>query len=137
MWGRSTRELAFSILWLIYPGGGTLILVTVDNFDTPTRYESSKTMTVTRMATATATCLIPVTVDTFGTPTRYESSKTMTVTRMATATLLTLFTHKYDMGAGVFFVLTLNVGPLLHFTNGATNVAVIYQSSQWCCLLYL
>ena len=42
-----------------------LILVTVDTFDTPTRYESSKTMTVTRMAAATR--LIPVTVDTFDT----------------------------------------------------------------------
>ena len=46
----------------------------------PTMYESSKAMTVTRMATATR--LIPVTVGTFDTPKMYESTKTMTNTRM-------------------------------------------------------
>ena len=111
MWGRSARELAFSILWLIYFGGGTLILVTVDTFDTPTRYESSKTMTVTKMATATR--LIPVTVDTFDTPQRY--------------------------GCRRFVLLTLNAGPC--FTSQLESQtwlnAVIYQSSQRCCLLYL
>ena len=55
--------------------------MTVDTFGTPKNYESAKTMTVTRMATATR--LIPVTVDTF-----HTSSKTMTTTRMATAARL-------------------------------------------------
>ena len=41
----------------------------VDVFDTPKGYESSKTMTVTRMATATR--LIPVTVGAADTPTRH------------------------------------------------------------------
>ena len=60
----------------------------------PSRYESSKTMTVTRMATATR--LIPVTVDTFDTPTKCESSKTMTVTRIATATLIPVTVDTFD-----------------------------------------
>ena len=62
---------------------GTLILVTVDTFDTPNMYGSSKTMTVTGMATATR--LIPVTIETFDRQIRY--------------------------GCRRFFVLTFNAGP--------------------------
>ena len=69
-------HLFFFLIGVAHPfflGGGTLILVTVDTFGTPRRYESSKTMRVTTLATVTR--LIPVTVDTFRSPKSYESSK--------------------------------------------------------------
>ena len=60
--------LTFPCFLVVFPN--RLIPVTVDTFDTPKRYESSTTMTIMRMATATR--LIPVTVDTFDTQERYE-----------------------------------------------------------------
>ena len=50
-----------------------LIPVTVDTFDTPNMYGSSKAMTATRMATAAR--LIPVTVDAFDTQIKHGCSR--------------------------------------------------------------
>ena len=86
--------------------------MTVDVCDTPNKYESSKTVTVTGMATATH--LIPVTV------------------RRLTDTQKRYWCRH-------FFVLTLNAGSC--FTSQMEPQtwpnAVVQQSSQWCCLPYI
>ena len=76
------------VTWMATPT--RLILAIVDTFDTQTRCESPKTMTVASMVTPTR--LIPVTVDNCDTQEKCQSPKTMTVTWMLTPTRLIFVT---------------------------------------------
>ena len=67
--------IVFDVLFTCFSVGfsNRVIIVTVDTFHTAKTHESSITMTITGMPTATR--LIPVTVDTFDTPKKMRAEK--------------------------------------------------------------